>query len=119
MASVAYVVSPPLATARSKDATFQIVKILVLGVTAGEAELRIGESRHGSALRLFRRHLPLALQSLHVPRCGLVQQFLKGASVVQTALNFRHPSYVLYGRRKGRRFSVYIPEELVPRRMGL
>ena len=26
----------------------------------------------------------------------------------------QHPSYVLYGRRKGRRFSVYIPEELVP-----
>jgi hypothetical protein len=27
---------------------------------------------------------------------------------------WQHPSYVLYGRRKGRRFSVYIPEELVP-----
>ena len=26
----------------------------------------------------------------------------------------QHPSYVLYGRREGRRFSVYIPEELVP-----
>ena len=26
----------------------------------------------------------------------------------------QHPSYVLYSRRKGRRFSVYIPEELVP-----
>src|SRR5215470_4902234 len=26
----------------------------------------------------------------------------------------QHPSYVLYGCRKGRRFSVYIPEELVP-----
>src|SRR5215813_11385091 len=39
----------------------------------GEAELRIGESRHGLTLRLFRRHLPLALQSLHVPRCGIVQ----------------------------------------------
>jgi hypothetical protein len=56
----------------------------------GEAELRIGGSRHRSTLRLFRRHLPLALQSLHVPRCGLVQQFLKGAPVVQTAPNFRH-----------------------------
>src|SRR5262252_3228070 len=38
---------------------------------------------------MFRRH-PLALQSLHVSRCGLVQQFLKGAPVVQTAPNFRH-----------------------------
>src|SRR5262249_1817527 len=56
----------------------------------GEAELRIDESRHGSTLRLFRRRLPLPLQSLHVPRCGLVQQFLKGAPVVQTAPNFRH-----------------------------
>lgn len=26
----------------------------------------------------------------------------------------QHLSYVLYGRHKGRRFSVYIPEELVP-----
>lgn len=26
----------------------------------------------------------------------------------------QHLSYVLYGRLKGRRFSVYIPEELVP-----
>ena len=56
----------------------------------GEAELRIGGSRHGSTLRSFRRHLPLALQSLYVPRCGLVQQFLKGAPVVQTAPNFRN-----------------------------
>ena len=26
----------------------------------------------------------------------------------------RHPSYVLYGRLQGRRFSIYVPEELVP-----
>jgi len=26
----------------------------------------------------------------------------------------QHPSYVLYGRRKGRRISMYIPEELMP-----
>jgi hypothetical protein len=26
----------------------------------------------------------------------------------------QHPSYVLYGRLKGRRIAVYIPEELVP-----
>jgi hypothetical protein len=26
----------------------------------------------------------------------------------------QHRSYVLYGRVKGRRFSVYVPEELVP-----
>jgi hypothetical protein len=26
----------------------------------------------------------------------------------------RHPSYVLYGRQKGRRVAVYVPEELVP-----
>ena len=25
----------------------------------------------------------------------------------------QHPSYVLYGRLKGRRFSMYVPEELV------
>jgi hypothetical protein len=26
----------------------------------------------------------------------------------------QHPSYVLYGRLKGRRFAVYVPDELVP-----
>jgi hypothetical protein len=26
----------------------------------------------------------------------------------------RHPSYVLYGRKKGRRFALHIPDELVP-----
>src|SRR4029077_15166945 len=26
----------------------------------------------------------------------------------------QHPSYVLYGRLRGRRFSVYVPEDLVP-----
>ncbi|MFO1158140.1 MAG: hypothetical protein U1E60_23455 [Reyranellaceae bacterium] len=26
----------------------------------------------------------------------------------------QHPSYVLYGRLKGRRVSVYVPEDLVP-----
>lgn len=26
----------------------------------------------------------------------------------------QHPSYVLYGRMKGRRIAVYVPEELVP-----
>lgn len=26
----------------------------------------------------------------------------------------QHPSHVLYGRLKGRRFSMYVPEELVP-----
>ena len=32
MASMAYLVSPPLATERRKDLTFQIVQILVVGV---------------------------------------------------------------------------------------
>jgi hypothetical protein len=26
----------------------------------------------------------------------------------------QHPSYVLYGRQKGRRFAVYVPDRLVP-----
>ena len=26
----------------------------------------------------------------------------------------QHPSYVLYGRHNGRRFAVYVPEDLVP-----
>ncbi|WP_194480566.1 hypothetical protein [Bradyrhizobium sp. CCBAU 53338] len=26
----------------------------------------------------------------------------------------KHPSHVLYGRHKGRRFSIYVPDQLVP-----
>ena len=29
-----------------------------------------------------------------------------------------HSSYAVYGRRKGRRFSIYVPEELVPEVRG-
>jgi len=36
MASMAYVVSPPVATARSRDATFQIVKVIVVGLVTDE-----------------------------------------------------------------------------------
>jgi hypothetical protein len=27
----------------------------------------------------------------------------------------QHPSYVLYGRQKGKRFAVYVPDELAPK----
>lgn len=40
MVSVAYLAAPPLATARVKDATFQIVPILVLGVVTPDGTRR-------------------------------------------------------------------------------
>ena len=55
MASVAYVVSPPLATARSKDATFQIVKILVLGVTTEDGVQPVKPAPFFSALEVDER----------------------------------------------------------------
>ena len=55
MASVAYVVSPPLATARSKDATFQIVKILVLGVTTEDGFRPVKPAPFFSALEVDER----------------------------------------------------------------
>src|SRR5215472_924368 len=36
IASMAYMVSPPVATARSKNATFQIVKVIVVGLVTNE-----------------------------------------------------------------------------------
>jgi hypothetical protein len=61
----------------------------------------------------FRDHAanlwPAALGSLCLRRSPCVRDHcpacLKGE---------RHPSHILYGRRKGRRFAVYIPDELVP-----
>jgi hypothetical protein len=55
MASVAYVVSPPLATARSKHATFQIVKILVLGVTTEAGVQPVKPAPFFSALEVDER----------------------------------------------------------------
>ena len=52
---------------------------------------------------------PAALGSLSFRRCPCVRErceaCLKGE---------QHPSHVLYGRIKGRRFALYIPDELVP-----
>ena len=55
MASVAYVVSPPLATARSKDATFQIVKILVLGAITEDGFQPVKPAPFFSALEVDER----------------------------------------------------------------
>ena len=55
MASVAYVASPPLATARSKVATFQIVKILVLGVTTKDGVRPVKPAPFFSALEVDER----------------------------------------------------------------
>ena len=55
MASVAYVASPPLATARSKVATFQIVKILVLGVTTEDGVQPVKPAPFFSALEVDER----------------------------------------------------------------
>jgi hypothetical protein len=55
MASMAYVVSPPLATARSKDATFQIVKILVLGVITDDGVQPVKPAPFFSALEVDER----------------------------------------------------------------
>jgi hypothetical protein len=45
MATMAYVPGPPLATARTKDVTFQIVEILVVGLVTREG-LRAVEPAH-------------------------------------------------------------------------
>ena len=55
MASIAYVVSPPLVTARSKDATFQIVKIIVIGVINEDGFQPVRPAPFFSALQVDER----------------------------------------------------------------
>src|SRR5271165_4346184 len=58
---------------------------------------------------------PAALGSLSLRRSPCVRENCRACLSGE-----RHPSYVLYGRLQGRRFSVYVPEELVPEvRRGL
>jgi hypothetical protein len=56
----------------------------------GKAALSIRRPRHRSALVVLRRSGALALQRLDIAWCGLVQQILQSAPVIQTALHLRH-----------------------------
>src|ERR1700747_3006747 len=52
---------------------------------------------------------PAMLGSLSLRRSPCVRENCRACQSGE-----QHPSYVLYGRLKGRRFAVYVPEELVP-----
>lgn len=52
---------------------------------------------------------PAALGSLSLRRSPCVREHCEAC-----ARGAQHPSYVLYGRVKGRRVSIYVPNELVP-----
>ncbi len=52
---------------------------------------------------------PAALGSLSLRRSPCVREHCKACRSGK-----QHPSHVLYGRIQGRRFAIYIPEELVP-----
>jgi hypothetical protein len=52
---------------------------------------------------------PAILGSLSLRRCPCIRENCQACLSGE-----QHQSYVLYGRLKGRRFSVYVPEELVP-----
>jgi hypothetical protein len=52
---------------------------------------------------------PAALGSLSLRRSPCVRENCQACLSGE-----QHPSYVLYGRLKGRRFAVYVPEDLVP-----
>jgi hypothetical protein len=56
----------------------------------GKTDLSRRRSRHRSALPALRRFRPLSLQRLDVARRSLLQQFLQGAPIVQTATHFGH-----------------------------
>jgi hypothetical protein len=55
MASVAYLLSAPLTTARTKDATFQIVRILVLAVITEHGVQTVKPAEFFSALAVDER----------------------------------------------------------------
>ena len=52
---------------------------------------------------------PAMLGSLSLRRAPCVRESCKACRSGE-----QHPSYVLYGKLKGRRFTLYIPEDLVP-----
>src|SRR5205809_4117675 len=52
---------------------------------------------------------PAALGSLSLRRSPCVREHCSACRSGE-----QHPSYVLYGRLKGQRFALYIPDELVP-----
>ena len=52
---------------------------------------------------------PAALGSLSLRRSPCIREHCAACESGE-----QHPSYVLYGKSRGRRFSVYVPEELVP-----
>jgi hypothetical protein len=52
---------------------------------------------------------PAALGSLSLRRTRCIREHCEACLKGE-----QHPSYVLYGRIKGRRFALYIPDELVP-----
>lgn len=56
------------------------------------------------------QHWPLATGSLSLRKGPCIRENCKACASGQG-----HSSYALYGRRKGRRFSIYVPEELVPK----
>jgi hypothetical protein len=68
MASMAYMVSPPVATARSKDATFQIVKVIVVGLVTDKGVQPVRPAPFFSILEVDER---IALQnSAQLPAAG-------------------------------------------------
>jgi hypothetical protein len=64
--------------------------------------------------RWFRHEIarlwPVALGSLSLRRSPCVRPRCHACETGE-----QHPSYVLYGRQRGRRFAVYIPDELAPK----
>ena len=61
----------------------------------------------------FHKHVahlgPALLGSLNFRRCRCVREHCRACESGE-----QHPSYVFYGRVRGRRFTLYVPEELVP-----
>jgi hypothetical protein len=55
MASMTYLVSPPLATERHKDVTFQIVQIIVVGVITKDGVASVKPTKLFSVLKVDER----------------------------------------------------------------
>lgn len=70
-------------------------------------------SAPADVLRWFQNRVanlsPATLGSLNFRHCPCVREHCQAC---QTGV--QHPSYVLYSRVKGRRFTLYVPRELVP-----
>jgi hypothetical protein len=99
---------------------FETLRLILMCDLYHTSGMKANESESSSAVLLWLQQQMVAtgaafLGSLSLRRSPCVRENCQACTSGK-----QHPSHVLYGRVKGRRFAVYVPDELVPEvRRGL